>query len=84
MEKYPDSLPPSPLYNNLEVCVNCSAVWIDCDGKPDSNHCTYMVNPLFSLDRLSPQQREEFYKIREKVQCPFYSPKSDTSPPKIK
>ena len=80
MEKYPNNLPPIPLSNNLEVCVNCSAVWIDpCDGKPDFNHCNYMVNPLFSPDRLSPQQREELYKIREKVQCPFYSPKLDTN-----
>lgn len=84
MEKYPEYLPKIPVYNDLKTCVNCNYAWLDIDNSPDFNHCVPMVDPEYSFDKLTPEQRKEFMAINRTAQCPLYDPKSEKGPKKIK
>jgi Zn-finger nucleic acid-binding protein len=81
--KYPANLPRIPIYNDLDTCVNCGHVWLDLDGAPDFNHCTEMSDPANYFSTLTKEQQEEYMRVRDSVQCPFYHRVSEKGPPVV-
>ena len=74
-DTYPKDLPKIPIYNDLEACLDCDKVTLELPGKPDFNHCYPMVDPNYSLDKLTPKQGELYIRISTEVRCPLYVPK---------